>query len=101
MTAKVFYSNKVSEVEPHPPRDVQIILQPHPDVGVELVTGADYYVKLNNGCWRGVDIFGLFDYLLDSKIVLFGRMMNNKEYQKLLREAIQEKELWLSHERRP
>lgn len=98
--AKVFYSNGVSESEPHPSRDVQIILQPHPDVGVELVSGADYYVKLDNGTWRGVDIFGLFDYLLESGDVLFGRMMNNKEYQKLLRDAIKEKELWLSHERR-
>lgn len=100
MNVKVFYSDRTSVVEPYPPRDVQVIVQPHPDVGVELVTGADYYVKLNNGCWRGVDIFGLFDYLLDSGVVLFGRMMPTKEYQALLNEAIKEKELWLKHERR-
>lgn len=101
MTHKIYYSDgSVSEADPPPPRDVQVIVQPHPDVGIELVTGADYYVKID-GVWVGVDIFGLFDYLLDSGKVLFGRMMSTKEYQALLNEAIKDKELWLNRERRP
>lgn len=101
MAAKIYYSDgSISEIEPHPPRDIQVIVQPHPDVGVELVTGADYYIKIN-GVWVGVDIFGLFDYLLDSGKVLFGRMMGTKEYQALLLKAANDKQLWLQSERRP
>jgi hypothetical protein len=68
-------------------------------VGSEIVTASDYYV-LENGKWRGVDIFGLFDYLLDSGLVLFGRTIARDEYQKIVREAIKAKETWFPGEKR-
>lgn len=102
MKPQIYYSDGcVKSNEPLPARDVQVIVQPHPDVGIELVTGADYYIKLDDGTWRGVDIFGLFDYLIESGDVLFGRMMKTKEYQILLNQAVKDKELWLRRERRP
>jgi hypothetical protein len=80
-------------------RDVQVIVQDHPDVGSEIVTGADYYV-LDNERWRGVDIFGLFDFLLDSKLVLFGRTLTNDEYREIYKIAAKDKDGWLPFERK-
>jgi hypothetical protein len=85
-------------------RDVQVIMQDHDYVGKELATGADYYIfddKMQK--WRGVDLFGLFDFLLDSGIILFGRTISNEEYQKILNGAIKEKEKngWTVLEQKP
>jgi len=80
-------------------RGVQVILQPHPEVVVELVTSSDYYV-LRDGRWWGVDIFGLFDFLLDSGLVLFGRTITRDEYAEVMRQAMAHKAGWLPRERR-
>lgn len=81
-------------------RGVQVIIQDHPTVGVELVTACDYYV-LHGERWHGVDIFGLFDYLLDSGIVLFGRTISREEYAEIFRQAAAAKAGWLPREVRP
>jgi hypothetical protein len=83
-----------------PSRGVQVIVQSHPDTGSEIVTSSDYYV-LDGDRWRGVDIFGLFDFLMDSGIVLFGRTIGRDEYQEIVRTAIARKETWLPAERKP
>jgi hypothetical protein len=80
-------------------RGVQAVVQDHPEVGVEIVTGHDYYI-LENGHWRGVDIFGLFDFLMDSGIVLFGRTVTSEEYYKIMQNVSVIKNGWLSKERR-
>jgi hypothetical protein len=80
-------------------RGVQAIVQDDKDVGVELVTASDYYI-FENGKWRGVDIFGLFDFLLDTNIVLFGRTIKKQEYEKVIHEAMKTKETWLPGERK-
>lgn len=82
-------------------RKVQAIVQTPPDGEPEVVTGADYYVRRQDGTWCGVDKFGLFDYLLDSGLVLFGTMCPKEEYRKLIRRAIGIKETWLPGERKP
>jgi hypothetical protein len=79
-------------------RGVQAIVQDHPEVGVEIVTSCDYYVY-EDGRWRGVDIFGLFDYLLDSGLVLFGRTIKRKEYYQVMQQVQQDKAGWLPRER--
>ena len=89
-----------------PARDVQIIVQDHPEVRVELVTGGDYYVWMSSGnraYWWGVDIFGLFDYLIEPgyKRVLFGRTLTREEYGKIIQKANIDKAGWLPTERRP
>ena len=78
-------------------RGVQAVVQDHPEVGAEIVTRSDYYV-LENGRVRGVDIFGLFDYLLDSGIVIFGRTISREEYAEIIRQASAAKEGWLPSE---
>ena len=102
---KVFYGDGttaegVGRQKLDEPRGVQVIVQDHPEVGVESVTGCDYYVW-REGRWWGVDIFGLFDYLMESGLVLFGRTIEREEYQAIARKALAEKETWLPRERRP
>jgi hypothetical protein len=98
---KVFYGDgsTCDECERPPARGVQVIVQDHPRVGVELVSSADYYVK-EDGHWRGVDIFGLFDYLIESGIVLFGRTVTQAEYNAAMAAAMEHKAGWLPRERK-
>lgn len=100
---KVYYSNGTTmegEGRGSPiGRGVQAIVQDHPEVGVEIVTSSDYYVW-KNGRWFGVDIFGLFDYLLDTNIVGMGTTIKREEYQKIMKEAMKEKAGWLPRERK-
>jgi len=98
---QLFYADGPADKDRIPEaRGVQAIVQDHPEVGSELVTAADYYVRDADGAWRGVDIFGLFDYLLDSGVVLFGRTISRNDYQSIMREALKTKETWLPVERK-
>jgi len=103
------YSDKDGLPELAPKRDVQIIGADCEIAGRRFERETDYYIWTpERGGWRGVDKFGLFDYLIDSgyKIVLFGKMLNNKEYRKILDKATNDsylprKSAWLREERRP
>lgn len=83
-------------------RGVQVVLQDDPDseVGVESITGSDYFV-FRDGRWWGVDINGLFDWLLDSGLFLQGRLITTKEYQAIVTKALADKQTWLQRERKP
>ena len=104
---KVYYSNGVTYNSADGgaplPRDVQVIVQEHPDVGWHTQSGYDYYVKRDR--WVGVDLFGLYDWLLDSGLVLFGRTVTRKEFDRVMTRAVQDlgeaKTGWLRDERRP
>jgi len=80
-------------------RDVQVIVQDDGD-GPVLVTGGDYYVWMGT-FWRSVDIFGLFDYLLETGLVLFGRTVTRDEYNAIWQRAKLDKRTWRPKERRP
>lgn len=67
-------------------RNIQAIVQSDKRVGWHIQHSADYYIW-RDGAWLGVDIFGLFDFLLDSGLVLFGRTIGNDEYQEVFRRA--------------
>ncbi len=103
---KIYYGDGSMLVGKGPPdrsidaRDIQAIVQDHPEVGVEIVTACDYYVW-DDGRWRGVDQFGLYDFLLESGLVLFGRMMKREEYDGLMKHALKDKNGWLPFEVRP
>jgi hypothetical protein len=103
MMYRVYYGNGdiyESGDGPPPARDVQVILQHDPERGPYFQSGSDYYVWRGDH-WRGVDIFGLFDYLLDTGLVLFGRTITNAEYQKIYRQAKGDKVSFLPGERKP
>ena len=99
MTYRIYYSD--GEADDHIPkaRDVQVILQHDPERGPYFQSGCDYYV-LRDGAWVGVDIFGLYDFLIDSGLVLFGRTITNAEYKAVLDKALAFKDTWLPGERR-
>lgn len=80
-------------------RGILAIVQDHPTVGVEIVTGADYYVWQYERWW-GVDLFGLYDYLLETGMVLFGRTVTREEYGAIMRQVRQAKAGWLPRERK-
>lgn len=107
MRWKVFYadgSTYDSEEGGRPEaRGVQAIVQDHPRVNKEIVTGADYYIRDPEGRWIGVDLFGLYDWLVDVGLVLFGRMVTTEEYRELFKRAKleQEKSGWTPFERKP
>lgn len=77
-----------------PARDVQVIVQKSQEVGWHTRAGDDYYVQKGDE-WVGVDIFGLFDYLLDTGLVLFGRTVTNKEFQEVIKRALADREFGL------
>jgi hypothetical protein len=58
-----------------------------------MATGSDYYIYRPGGGWLGVDIFGLFDWLIESGLALFGRTITNAEYQAIYAMAKTDKAL--------
>ncbi len=98
MDWRIYYQHQ----EPHedtdgPPtgeraRGVQVILQDDPELGWTTVSGSDYFVW-REGKWWGTDINGLFDFLLDTGLVMFGRMLDRGEYSKIYSEALEDETL--------
>jgi len=66
-----------------PSRGVQAIVQDHPQVGREIITGGDYFIRKGDR-WIAVDINGLFDFFMDHPDVAFGRMISGEEYSKVM-----------------
>lgn len=90
------YSNLDGLPEHAPKRDVQAIAVVENSTGYRIERENDYYVWWpENGGWRGVDQFGLYDYLIlpGYKIVLFGRMLNNDQYKDILNRAAKDPDL--------
>lgn len=77
-------------------RGVITILQTDGEVGWHLASGSDYYVW-RDGRWWGVDINGLFDYLMDTGLVTFGRMVDTATYNRIFSEAMADKDLGEKH----
>lgn len=92
-------------MEEAPARGVQAIVQHNEHTDWHTETTGDYYIWLD-GLWRAVDIFGLFDYLIESGLVKFGRTINNKEYQEIFQRALSDADFgrrsgFLPGERKP
>lgn len=105
MEYKIFTTNGdyTNEDGPHTgdkARDVQVILQHDPESGPYFQSSSDYYVW-RDGRWWGVDIFGLYDFLLETGLVLFGRTVTNQEYREVYQRANVEKHTWRPGERKP
>ena len=92
---KVFYDdgstfgNADGPPELAPTRGVQGIIQVDVEHGSRIEKSNDYYVWWENE-WRGLDIFGLWDYLTQPgySLVIFGRLISHIEYRKLLQTII-------------
>jgi hypothetical protein len=68
-------------------RNVQVIVQEHPDVGWHTQSKKDYYIW-RDGRYVGVDLFGVFDWLLDRGDILFGRTLTQKQFDAIMKKAI-------------
>lgn len=91
-----------------PKRNVQCIVRPDEDAGRLVERENDNYVwDYSRNNWKGVDQFGLYDYLIEPgvKIVLFGRTISEAEYSAILERATSDPDLppksaWRKTERR-
>lgn len=106
---KIYYGDgKVLEGDGRPDisvvRDVQVIVQEHPDIGWHTQSGYDYYVWMDNR-FVGVDLFGLFDWLQEQGDVLFGRTMTTRKFNEVMKIALKDlgekKTGWKRNERKP
>jgi hypothetical protein len=107
MLPQIFYGDgSIMTEPPYESRGVIAIVQYHDEVGAEIIANKDYYVYENHK-WKGVDIFGFYDYLMDSgirwvknepTIVLFGRAISDEEYYKVMTKALEVKNGWLPRE---
>jgi hypothetical protein len=92
MRWKIFYSSSTYSDADGPPelapkRDVQAVLVEDSVSGRRIERSNNYYVWTpERGGWRGVDKFGLFDYLIEpgARVVLFGRTLSDDEYEDIL-----------------
>lgn len=80
------YSSDDGPPETAPALGVQVIVQEDLDTGRYNQSGSDYYV-FRDGRWWGVDIFGLFDFLIHHAPVTFGRTIANKDYLEIYYQA--------------
>ena len=110
MKWKIYYgdgSTYGGPVEDAPARNVQVIIVEDKDAGWITQAGTDYYIW-NRGRWWGVDLFGMYDYLIEDgwKRVLFGRTLAKDEYQAIFKRAsddmqFERKTAFANRERRP
>ena len=76
-----------------PPLDVQVIVLEDAEHGWRTQTGSDYYVWDKRGdtaAWWGCDIFGLFEYLMNTGLVLFGKQITSKQYNEIMKRALED-----------
>ena len=97
MTWKAYYSDGstyTGAVEDAPARDVQVIVQSSREHGWQAVSGDDYYIWRETR-WIGVDLFGLYDYLIEPgwKRVLFGRTISNNEFDAIWQQAMSDPDM--------
>ena len=103
MTHRIYYRDSViewKEGDKAPPIGVQVIAQPDKQVGIKLVTSADYYIW-KDGQWYAVDYAGLLIFMMQSGLVLFGEYIPDEEYYAIAKQAHEDgKAGWRHDERR-
>lgn len=85
------YTDEDGAPELAPKRNVQAIAVADERLGRRIERSNDFYVYVpDRGIWRGVEQFGLYDYLVDNgfKIVLFGRTLTDEEYSLAWKRAV-------------
>lgn len=80
------YSDLDGPPEQAPALDVQVIVQLDDTGGRYNQMGSDYYIWREDRWW-GVDIFGLFDWLIHNSSVKFGRTVDNEKYRMMFQMA--------------
>ena len=74
--------------KPPPQRGVQVVAREDREVGRKLVYRAPFYWWLEDKqIWRGGDLYGLLDWLLDSGRFMLGRSMEDGEFLEAMKLA--------------
>jgi hypothetical protein len=92
-----------------PRRNIQCIVRVDEEVGRYIERMDNFYVWCSDReNWKGVDRFGLYDYMLYEKhtVILFGRTITEKEYKAIYDRAVNDsgmlrKSAMSTHERKP
>jgi hypothetical protein len=110
MTYRIYYSDgSVFEGEPGdtpPARGVQVIVQEQEQIGWHTQAKCPWYVwREEQGRWVGIETHdGLWDFLLDTGLVLFGRTMIGQDFYDIMNKAVkdlgEEKTGWFDDEER-
>lgn len=88
------FDNLNGPPERAPARNVQVIVQRDllagpEEIGRRILAGFDYYwFDTEAGGWAGGDLFGLFDYLLRSTRVKFGRTIDDRAFKGVKERAL-------------
>jgi hypothetical protein len=69
-----------------PAMDAQVIVQRDPDRGWITTHGADFYIW-KGGRWWGCEIYGLFRFLMDTGLVLFGETIPHDKFDEIYQQA--------------
>lgn len=87
---RIYYSDEShfdgKEGDRPPAIDVQIIVQKDPDRGWITTHASDFYIW-QSGRWWNCDLYGLFRYLMDTGLVLFGQTISHEEFNDLYQRA--------------
>lgn len=81
-----FSSNDENEGDKPPAMDCQIIVQKDEDRGWITTHGSDFYIW-KDGRWWGCDLYGLFRFLMDTGLVLFGETISHNQFDEIYQEA--------------
>ena len=88
---KIFYddgttiTDEICPINKIPKRGVQGIVVADPSLGRRTEHSSDFYIFVpTRGTWRGVDYFGMYDYMIEPgfKLVLYGRVLSDEDYRK-------------------
>ena len=80
---KTFTSADAERGLPPPSRGVQVVANKDSEVGRKLTYRAPFYWWIERDQkWRGGDLFGLIDWLLDSELVMLGRTLEDADFLK-------------------
>lgn len=86
---RYFYPDGVTYEGDNPPAmDIQVIVQQDKDRGWIMTHGADFYIWKDDRWWN-CDLYGLFRFLMDTGLVLFGQTIPHSEFEVIYRQAKQ------------
>jgi len=96
-----------TDIREAPRLGVQVITQYNKKTGYDKLIYDDYYVyDSERGGWRGTDVFGVWDHLVECKtpLVMFGRNLSDEHFKRIT-EKVQSvcgpKSAWMRRESFP
>jgi hypothetical protein len=84
--SRIYYSDGSvfdrDDLSKAPAMDAQVIVQRDPDRGWITTHGADFYIW-KEGRWWGCEQYGLYRFLMDTGLVLFGETIPHDKFDEI------------------